>query len=125
MGAREALLDAEPHASDEMGIGEVCALLANELERIRVLGLRIEGAICAVAVQANVDERVVSELQNLDAMLQQIAALRDYTGELSRLAPVAARIGVAEALARITLGDVRARLAGEDSEFYEEGWEVL
>lgn len=108
-------------------VGDVFAALADELERARSLGLRVEGAICAIAVRSSIDSAVVSELQQLDAVLQHIAALRDFAAELAKRGAGADGVAVASALDRVTLGEVRARLAGrvlDDCES-DEGWEVL
>ena len=60
-------------------VREVFASLAEELERARVLGLRVEGAICAIAVRSSIDGGIVGELQHLDADLaahRRVARLR-------------------------------------------------
>lgn len=108
-------------------VREVLSLLADELERARTLGLRVEGAICAIAVRSSIDGAVVAELQQLDAVLQHIAALRDFVAETARLAQDGAEVATQSALARITLGDVRARLAGGilDANLSDDGWEIL
>jgi|CXWL01.1.fsa_nt_gi hypothetical protein len=108
-------------------VREVFSALADELERARSLGLRVEGAICAIAVRSSIDGAVVSELQQLDAVLQHIAALRDFAAEIAKRYASAETIALASALERVTLGEVRARLAGSDFEDIEseEGWEVL
>lgn len=105
---------------------DVFSSLAEELERARVLGLRVEGAICAFAVRSALDGSVVSELQQLDAILQHIAALRDFAAELSRTADPNHRVDAGSAIERITLGEVRQRLSGgylEDSP--DDVWEML
>ena len=96
---------------------QVFLSLAEELEHARILGLRVETAICAIAVRTSIDSGIVSELQQLDAVLQRIAALRDFAEQ---------RVPTASALARVTLGEVRARLAGgavDDDP--DEAWEML
>lgn len=123
---------AHAFAADTEGNGaqvpaaEIFLLLAEELERARVLGLRIEGAICAIAVRSELDASLVSELQQLDAVLQHIAALRDYAAEVSRCSAHLPKVATESALDRITLNDVRTRLAGD---FYEDNpadvWEML
>jgi hypothetical protein len=101
-------------------------MLAEELERARSLGLRIEGAICAIAVRSEIDGALVSELQHLDAVIQHVAALRDYAVELSRQCDRSHAVPTETALERITLGDVRRRLTGG---LYEDDpgdvWEML
>lgn len=105
---------------------QVFLSLAEELEHARILGLRVETAICAIAVRTSIDSGIVSELQQLDAVLQRIAALRDFAAEVSRQCGEEQRVPTASALARVTLGEVRARLAGgavdDDS---DEAWEML
>lgn len=105
---------------------QVFEAIAEELERARALGLRVEGAICAIAVRSSVDPSVVSELQQLDAALQQVAAIRDFAIELARACDPSVRVPTASALERIRLADVRARLAGSHAETAsEELWEML
>lgn len=107
-------------------VGDVFLMLAEELERARTLGLRIEGAICAIAVRSQIDGALVSELQHLDAVIQHVAALRDYAAELSRKCDRAHDVATASALERITLGEVRARLSGghyQDNP--DDVWEML
>lgn len=108
-------------------VRDVFSLLADELERARTLGLRVEGAICAIAVRSSIDGAVVAELQQLDAVLQHIAALRDFAAETARHVQDGAEVATQSALARITLGDVRARLAGGflDANLSDDGWEIL
>lgn len=104
---------------------DVFVALADELERARTLGLRVEGAICAIAVRAAIDSAVIAELQQLDAVLQHLAALRDFVGELARQADGARKISLVSALDRITLADVHARLAGDCDSGPDERWEMF
>jgi hypothetical protein len=107
-------------------VSDVLANLASELERARILGLRVEGAICAIAVRSAIDPQMIQELQQLDAMLQHLAALRDFTAMLAEQDASAGRLVTAPALDRITLAEVRMRLAGsyiEDDP--SERWEML
>ncbi len=82
-------------------VRDVFASLSEELERARSLGLRVEGAICAIAIRSSIDASVVSELQQLDAVLQHIAALRDYAAELARRGDPDHSISTSTALDRI------------------------
>lgn len=105
---------------------QVLLSLAEELEHARILGLRVETAICSIAVRTSIDSGIVSELQQLDAVLQRIAALRDFAAEVSRHCGEEHLVSTTSALARVTLGEVRARLAGgvnEDDP--DEAWEML
>jgi 5,10-methenyltetrahydromethanopterin hydrogenase len=105
---------------------DVFASLAEELERARAMGLRIEGAICAMAVRSAIDGTVVAELQQLDAVLQHLGALRDFAAELARNADAAHAVATQSALDRITLGEVRMRLGrGYVQENPDEIWEML
>jgi hypothetical protein len=106
--------------------GDVFSALAEELERARSLGLRVEGAICAIAIRSSIDSAVVSELQQLDAVLQHIAALRDFAAELARNADPSHAVAASTAIDRITLGEVRQRLAGSYlRDDPDESWEML
>ncbi len=108
-------------------MGDVFSSLAEELERARSLGLRVEGAICAIAVRSSIDGAVVSELQQLDAVLQHITALRDFVAELARQGGTPGAVDTAPALDRITLAEVRTRLGGRylDGEDSDDTWEML
>lgn len=126
MSHASAAVKAADASSAEAPVCDILLMLAEELERARTLGLRIEGAICAIAVRSQIDGALVSELQHLDAVLQHIAALRDYTAELSRNCDRAQRVATESALDRITLGEVRARLAGGDAkDSPDDVWEML
>lgn len=105
-------------------VPEIFLALAGELERARALGLRVESAICALAVSAPVDANAVSELQQFDAILQHIAALRDFAAEIAVHIDPSHNVAAAPALDRITLDEVRTRLAGDDaSDGSRENWE--
>lgn len=108
-------------------VRDVFSALAEELERARSLGLRVEGAICAIAVRSSIDGSVVSELQQLDAVLQHIAALRDFASELARQSVGVGEVATAPALERVTLGEVRVRLGGRylDGDDPDDNWEML
>ncbi|MBL8536673.1 MAG: hypothetical protein JNM59_04655 [Hyphomonadaceae bacterium] len=125
MGAAPQMQEQEERGA-VIPVGDIFLMLAEELERARSLGLRIEGAICAIAVRSQIDGALVSELQHLDAVIQHIAALRDYAAELSRRSDRAQSVATASALERITLGEVRARLSGghyDDNP--DDVWEML
>jgi hypothetical protein len=105
-------------------VPDIFLALAGELERARALGLRVESAICALAVRSAIDADVVSELQQFDVILQHIAALRDYATEIALRIDPSHNVAAASALDRITLDDVRTRLAGGDqSDGSQEIWE--
>jgi hypothetical protein len=121
-----AIPQARPSADTAVTpVTEVFTALADELERARTLGLRVEGAICAIAVRAAIDGSVIAELQQLDAVLQHIGALRDYAAEVARACDARVQIDTRSALDRVTLGDVRGRLAGEGLGDDDGLWEML
>lgn len=125
MGGAEARSTRGAH-EHRVPLGDVLLALAEELERARTLGLRIEGAMCSIAVRSSIDGAVVSELQQLDAVLQHIAALRDFAAELSKQCDRSAVAPIGSSLDRITLGDVRTRLSGGDySDDPDDVWEML
>jgi hypothetical protein len=105
-----------PQPSNEATpVRDVLTALADELERARTLGLRVEGAICAIAVRAAIDSSVVAELQ-----------LRDFAGEVSRTCDGGFSVDVSSALDRVTLAEVRVRLAGQSDGDDDAGrWEML
>lgn len=125
------MTNVRPQAQQQdMPLTPVCdvfAALAEELERARSLGLRVEGAICAIAVRSSIDDAVVCELQQLDAVLQHVAALRDFAAELARQGEAIGVVAIASALDRVTLGEVRTRLGGRrlDGDDPDEVWEML
>ncbi|MBY0563593.1 MAG: hypothetical protein K2P58_05325 [Hyphomonadaceae bacterium] len=126
MSNAEATVQAVDPLGAPIPVAEIFLMVAEELERARVLGLRIEGAICAIAVRSELDAALVSELQQLDAVLQHIAALRDYAAEISRHSAHLPKVATESALNRITLNEVRARLAGEHfDDNPNDAWEVL
>jgi hypothetical protein len=106
-------------------LSEALASVADELERARVLGLRVEQAACAIALQGSLDTGVVASLQQLDALIQQIAALRDYLAHVGAACDPSIAVDIGPALARITLEDVRIRLSGVEGAAHEDGWELL
>jgi len=121
-----AVAMTHPDGETQTPIVDVLSVLSGELERVRILGSRVEVAICEIAVQSSIDSRIVSELQHLDAILQHIGALRDYVSELSSRCDVALGVVTASALDRVSLADVRARLSGEDPGDDEDGeWELV
>jgi hypothetical protein len=113
-----------PEAS-AVSVADVLTTLGQELERIRVLGLRVEQTICAIAVRSSLDTALIAELQHLDAVLQHVAALRDFSEQVALQCDDRAPVDIAEALGRVTLADVRARLAQRDQDVNHEGWEIL
>lgn len=106
-------------------LADTLSVLGQELERVRVLGLRVEQTICAIAVRSSIDSAVIAELQHLDAVIQHIAALRDFSEQLALQCDDAVQVDIAPALERVTLAEVRSRLADEHSDDGEEGWEIL
>lgn len=120
-----ALSAKESGAQRLVRVTDTVAVLSQELERIRVLGLRVEQTICAIAVRSAIDGAVVAELQHLDALIQHIAALRDFSEQVAVECSDDARIDLEAALERVTLADVRRRLARESADQPEERWEML
>lgn len=120
-----ALSAKESGAQRSVRLTDAVAVLSQELERIRVLGLRVEQTICAIAVRSAIDGAVVAELQHLDALIQHIAALRDFSEQVAVECSDDARIDLEAALERVTLADVRRRLARENTDHPEERWEML
>ncbi len=118
-------LPDEAPAVSATNVADVLTTLGQELERIRVLGLRVEQTICAIAVRSSLDTALIAELQHLDAVLQHVAALRDFSEQVALQCDDQTPIDIADALDRVTLADVRARLAQRDQDANEEGWEIL
>jgi hypothetical protein len=121
-------LSAQPApaaAVAKTAISDVLLSVADELERVRVLGLRIERTVIGLAMSPGVDASVIGELQQLDAILQQIAGLRDYAANIAKGCDAGHGVDPATALACVTLEDMRQRLAGVAPEDAEDGWEML
>ena len=106
-------------------LADALARTSQELERIRVLGLRVEQTICAIAVRSAIDSAVVAELQHLDALIQHVAALRDFTEQVAVECSDDVSIDLAAALERVTLADVRRRLGDASADQADERWEIL
>lgn len=118
-------LSEDAPAPSAISVADVLTTLGQELERIRVLGLRVEQTICAIAVRSSLDTALIAELQHLDAVLQHVAALRDFSEQVALQCDDQAPVDIAEALERVTLADVRARLAQRDHDGNDDGWEIL
>lgn len=105
----------------------VLETLAVELEQLRCLGLRVESAICQIAVRAAIDPAVIGELQQLDLVLQQLGNLRAYVGRVAQECEAMGPVCIADALDQVSLAELRTRLAGlaEDDLSNEDGWEIL
>lgn len=91
-------------------MAEILDAIARELEHARGVGTRLEAAFCSHAVRSTLDGAVIQDMQQLDGMIQHLAALRDFVSTLAKTATGSA--STATALERILLGDVRARLGG-------------
>lgn len=106
---------------------DVLENLGGELEQLRALGLRVEGAICQIAVRAAIDPGIIVELQQLDMVLQQLGNLRAYVGRLALECNPTEKVSIAAALDQVTLAELRSRLAGAGEEDLtdESGWEIL
>lgn len=123
MGEPARKLMAQP---GDAAVADVLGAMADELERTRSLGLRVEGAICVAALAASADVSVIEELQQFDLILQRVAALREFALELARRCNPVHEINVESALARITLEDMRSRLAGiGQGEDAVDEWEMI
>lgn len=114
-----------PDNGESRALMDVFASLAQELEQARALSLRIEGAMCALAVEGHASATVIGDLQQFDAVIQRLGALRDFTSALSQSTPIEQRIVIGEALERITLASVRAELSGSQSDEGDGVWEML
>jgi hypothetical protein len=125
MGALPTRVTESAAAPETMTLGHALDGLASELERSRVVGMRIEGVICSLAVREGLASDVIGELQSYDALLQHIAALRDFAHALAEVAGREHTIPCRHALDQITLADCRARLAGFADDGDHSAWEML
>lgn len=114
MNALAPKLPTEENVADTVTIGELCRRLAVEMEATRAMGLHIEGSLCTLTVKAeNASERLL-DLQMLDVMLQHLAAMRDVLTAVHNQAAPEALVSLGTILDRVTLGDLRARLHGQE-----------
>lgn len=114
--------------NDERPLSDLLMAVAAELERLRQSGWRIERAACSLALLPGASTDALRELQHLDAMLQQVAALRDFVVAISNVSGGIGGPELQAALDRITLHDVKQRLAGQTHDAESEnddGWELL
>ncbi|MBI1251536.1 MAG: hypothetical protein GC189_08700 [Alphaproteobacteria bacterium] len=86
--------------------------LASELEVVRSLGERVESAICAAQRHTHSDAQTVEDLQQIDLMLQQLSALRDFLKAVASTGALDSHVQIAAGLARITLAEMKSRLSG-------------
>lgn len=121
-----ALAKPAAQAAHVVNLADTLSAVVEELERVRVLALRVEHAICAITTQSgDIDDAFVTELQHLDAALQHVTVLRDFVEQISIRCDDQAEVDIAEALQRISLADVRARLSRSEVLSSEGGWEIL
>lgn len=114
MNALAPKLPTAENTADTVTIGELCRRLAVEMEATRAMGLHIEGSLCSLTVkQENAGERLL-DLQMLDVMLQHLAAMRDVLTAVHNHATPEALVSLGTILDRVTLGDLRARLHGQE-----------
>lgn len=107
-----------PHADGMLQLRPVTDLLvslAGELERMRMLGLRLESAVCVMAA-GEWTPALADELQQLDRLVQLLAGLRDFVEGLSADQPLAGLLEISKPLERVLLHDLKGRLAGEERE---------
>ncbi len=109
-----AALQIDQRAAGRRSLADVCARLARELEFVRQSGAGLEQCLCNAADSWGLDSERVRELQQLDQMIQHLAALRDFTAAMARALDDARDVDLADAFERITLSAVKARLAGAD-----------
>ena len=87
--------------------------LAGEVEAVRTLGERVESSICAAQRHVELQGKHVEDLQQIDLMLQQLSALRDFLTAISAVGASDSHVQIAAGLARVTLAEMKARLSGE------------
>ena len=95
---------------DGLALRDVLGAAAIELETIRSLGLRVERTACALSILPAERIDAVEELQQIDIMLQKLAALRDFMSELSQSPGEIGSREIAAALDAVHLESVRSRL---------------
>ena len=93
---------------------ELAAVFRNaalELELARQVGMRIEQSLCGAADAWAVDSGRFRDLQELDGLIQRLAALRDLFATIGA-AQRDLHLAFEAALERVPLEEMRARLSG-------------
>lgn len=96
---------------DKDSMADVCARVGGELDRLSVIALQLEASLGSVAVGEAIDETRLHDLQQLDALSQHLAALRDFMVSLANV--TLDEVDLGPALRLVSLEAMRARLAGE------------
>ncbi|WP_395646727.1 hypothetical protein [Terricaulis sp.] len=86
---------------------------AAELERMRTIGMRVENSICTLAGPLGLSGEYIEDLQQMDFLLQQLAAIRDILAGMARQPGADALLDVAAVIDTIGLKDLKTRLLGE------------
>jgi len=89
--------------------------VADELDRMRALGLRIEASLCDLAGGVAEQGEWLEDLQQFDLLLQQMAALRDFLGALASAEGAQTPLDVTAAANQLLLHDLRSRLLGQSA----------
>lgn len=92
-------------------LAELYPRIARELELARQTAMQVEQSLCRAADSWSIDDARVRDLQQLDHLIQHLAAMRDFVFALCQQGQ-GVRVDAADALARVTLSDVRSRLSG-------------
>ncbi|HYD88812.1 MAG TPA: hypothetical protein VEA80_15160 [Vitreimonas sp.] len=95
--------------------GRIMSSVADELDRMRSLGLQIETSLCELAGGVAEQGVWLEDLQQFDLILQQLAALRDFLTTAAATQGADAPIDIADAADKLTLHDLRLRLLGQDA----------
>jgi len=114
--------------ASERTLGDVLAAAADELRHAYERGLRLEEAILRLlARNPSSDGQELNELQHLDLVLQHVSAVSAFLSALAVTQSATAASGFENALACVTLSDVRQRMLGHDIAAVEdeESWQLL
>lgn len=87
--------------------------LAAEVEAVRTLGERVESSICTAQRHVALQGKHVEDMQQIDLMLQQLSALRDFLTAIAAVGASDNHVQIAAGLARVTLAEMKSRLSGE------------
>ncbi len=91
-------------------VGELFQRLALELDALSEMGARIERSVCSGVLTGSLDDECVREMQQLDQLLQQIAALRGFVAVVGDEQMGETRISINAALGMVPLAQMKARL---------------
>lgn len=102
-------------------VADVLLSISAEIERVEELARRIERSLCDAASDGEIESRSPAELQELDMVIQSLAAIREFASVTAQASTLSARLDIEPALQLMRLAGMRARLSGSIGEEMESG----